>query len=220
MYSKRAIFKYVIGVTFANVFFLMLCFTTTYAIEKQTIRGMHWGMKKAEVQAKEKWKLEEKTDRYLLYSGELKPGVKTNLTYEFYDGLLVGVTYSLDKNKATYRYFRALLGEKYGLPYYERTEAQSRQDIKLADEIAAKGGVAYLGYDLFQDLKNAARRFHAQWKIHKAEGVPNTHVIILYSPIVEVAIHYENFKYMNEKEQLEKDKERDASYSLKNGDDL
>lgn len=190
--------------------FGLLVLTDLASAEEYTIRGTHWGMTMEQVKAIEDWEYVTQTDSTLFYSGELKPGIATKLIYEFHNGLLVCIQYNLDRNKSTYIHFRSLLGKKYGNPYEDRTEEDRlRQIYKFED--AGRYNLARLA-----DLVCAF------WKIHNKGDTPQTYLSISLdnSRNARVSIIYINLEYKNQWEQLKKDKKRDATYRLKNSDDL
>ena len=174
----------------------------------ENIRGTHWGMTMEEVKAVEKWEYVKQTEKLLYYVGELKPGITTKLIYEFNNGLLIGFTYSLDKSKSTYKFFRSILGEKYGRPHDERPE---RERVEQVRELK--------GYRQYK-IAELADFVYADWRIHKEKDKPKTQLMLHHHSISNVRIVYANLEYLKQAEQLEKDKERDATYSLKNGNDL
>ena len=61
---------------------------------------------------------------------------------------------------------------------------------------------------------------YAYWKNHTSKDAPQTHLSIHFRSSSDVRIDYVNLEYKNQAEQAAKDKERDATYSLKNSDDL
>ncbi len=190
--------------------FGLLVLTDLASAEEYTIRGTHWGMTMEQVKAIEKWEYVTQTDSTLSYSGELKLGIVTELTYEFHSGLLVAMQYGLDKNKSTYIYFRSFLGKKYGKPYKEQTEIER---LRLIYDFEDKGEYR---------LARLADFVYAFWEIHKKGDTPQTQLFIdLHSGLdLSFRITYINLEYKNQSEQLKKDKERDASYRLENSDDL
>ncbi len=178
--------------------------------EEYTLRGTHWGMTMEQVKAIEDWEYVTQTDSTLSYTGELKLGIATKLTYEFHNGLLVAIQYGLDKNKSTYIYFRSFLGKKYGKPYKEQTEIER---LRLIYDFEDKGEYR---------LARLADFVYAFWEIHNKGDTPQTYLSIsLHSGgNLNVRISYINLEYKNQSEQLKKDKKRDATYRLENSDDL
>lgn len=186
----------------------LLLFCGLTQAEEHTIRGTHWGMTMDEVKAVEDWEYESQTEKLLFYTGELKPRIATELAYDFHNGLLVGITYRLDKNKSTYIFFRSILGKKYGEPYDERTEKERLTQVLDLKEYGQ------------HEIANLADFVYSEWRIHGEKDNPQTKLIIHHHSILEVRILYANLEYLNQAEQLKKDQERDAKYSLENSDDL
>ena len=198
--------------------FLCLCLGSVGA---EKIRGTHWGMTMEQVKAVEKWEYVQKkkigNKDYLAFRGELKPGVDTDVHYEFYDGLLVKITYLLDKKKETYQYFFPILLKKYGYPYDRRAEGEVRK--KEAEMNLKVLRMRELGLSLPFPPK-IPLFLYERWKIHGAKSEEKTHLQLYYSEGFRNTITYENLEYQRQKKQLEKDKKRDGVYSLENSDDL
>ena len=130
--------------------------------------------------------------------------------YKFHDGLLVSLWYEIDGSFyayddkesvfETYKYLEKTLGKKYGEPISNRSN--SRVDLQSAV------------------LSNKQTLLLAKiWEIHN--GDTN---LTLYFSVKNmkgtVTISYENMPYKNQREQVEKDRKRDTTYSLENSDDL
>ena len=210
-YSLRAISKQVNGMAFVNVFLCFLCFSTTYADDKQTIRGTHWGMTVEQVKGVEKWEYKEEMKEgdktHLLFKGELKHETETNLLYTFHNGLLVELKYQFDdgpNSKEIYRHFATLLFAKYGLAKNKRTEAEAKKQTDILRQA---------GY--YQLVDTSEGLWFMQWEIHD-----NKTFLQLTRRDNWVFIAYENLEYRKQRVTLEKDKERDANYSVTNSDDL
>lgn len=193
---------------FVSVLLLVALICPQTWAEEHTIRGTHWGMTIEQVKAIEKWEYVTETGDFLFYSGELKPGVDTKLSYGFHNGLLVVISYRLDKNKSTYQFLHSILSEKYGKPYDERPEKERASQVRELKEYGQ------------HSIARLADFVYAYWKIHTSKDAPQTHLSIHFRSSSDVRIDYVNLEYKNQTEQAAKDKERDANYSLKNSDDL
>lgn len=176
---------------------------------KNTIRGTYWGMTAKEVKALEKWRLLGSDGTMLRYTGELKPGVKTKLAYRFQDGLLVSIVYMFDKDKTLYRNFLTILTEKYGTGYEQRTREHALlQFLRLSKSS---------NITISKEARSLRDFFYCKWEIHER----TTHLQIVHTAESELmAIIYKHMGFKKAQDQLEKDKERDADYSLTNSDDL
>lgn len=193
-------------VRYCFIIFLLAGFA---GAEEHTIRGTSWGMTKDEVRSAEKWKCVWDKGDYIKFVGELKPGEETRLYYKFHDGALVRIQYEFEEDletfrKEIFRYFLPILSRKYGDSYERRSEQKSK-NMRYA---AARFGLP------------ANDWFYYRWKIHGEGTDKQTHLELSYSDAIGVKIVYESLVYRRGIEQLEKDKERDAKYSLTNSDDL
>lgn len=192
--------RHVTSVSLRTVFvvFFFLSQGVFAEAEKHTVRNTYWGMTPEEVKKVEKWEARGGKGDYLSFKGELKEGVETGLQYNFHNNLLVSLSYEMRGGKDLYQFFYQALVKKYGRPHYSRTDSDVYEDI-----------ARYQRYGIYDINPNI---IYSDWIIHDKQT--NLRLVCHYSGVVYIS--YENKAYAKQKEQLKKDKERDASYNVQN----
>lgn len=180
------------------VFFLSSQGVFAEVEKKHTVRNTYWGMTPDEVKKVEKWEARGGKGDYLSFKGELKEGVETGLQYDFHNNLLVSLSYEMRGCKDLYQFFYQALVKKYGRPHKSRTELDVYKDQMRFQRLGI--------YDVNPDI------IYSDWIIH--DKSTNLRLVCHYSGFVYIL--YEDKAYAKQKEQLKKDKERDASYNVQN----